>query len=166
MDTINDKITVFLVDDDIMFIESLKHSLNENSADIRIFPTGEDCIKNVIKEEPEVVVLDYYLNSTHPKALNGIQVLNKIKHNRPETEVIMLSSQDSVAVAVDTLKYGAYDYIAKGQSAFVQIKNDIKHIYESKEKTEDFDKETIRLKRMNVLIIVIVLTLYIISRLA
>lgn len=165
MNSVKDKIKVFLVDDDVMFTESLKHTLNAGSTDISTFPTGEECLKNILKEEPEVVVLDYYLNSTRPRAMNGIQVLNKIKHKRPETEVIMLSSQDNVAVALDTLKYGAYDYIAKGQSAFVKIKNDIRHIYESREKAEDFDKETIRLKRINVLIVVIVVVLYIISRL-
>lgn len=164
MNTTKDKLKVFLVDDDNMFTESLKHALNGETTEVSTFPTGEDCLKNVRKEEPEVVVLDYYFNNSSSKTLNGIQVLNKIKHINPATEVIMLSAQDSVAVAIDTLKYGAYDYVAKGQSSFIQITHDIRHIYESKERTANFDKENNRLKRINVLILVIVVTLYILSR--
>lgn len=147
-----------------MFTKSLKHALSKESAEILTFPTGEECLKEVLKKEPEVVVLDYCFNSNASGTMNGLQVLNKIKRANPATEVIMLSAQDNVAVAVDTLKYGAYDYVAKGQSAFIKIRYDVRHIYESRERTADFDKENSRLKRINVLILVVVVTLYIISR--
>jgi len=159
-----EKLKVFLVDDDEMFVESLKHSLNGNIADILTFPTGEECLKNLKQEAPNVVVVDYYLNDKSKSAMNGIQVLNKIKEVNPETEVIMLSAQDNVSIAVDTLKYGAYDYIAKEQSAFVKVKNDIKHIGETLLRTDDYDQEIKRLRKINVLIVAAVIIIFILSR--
>jgi two-component system OmpR family response regulator len=159
-----DKIKIFLVDDDKMFTETLRHALDEEKREIRTFPTGEECLESVKKEDPKIVVVDYYLNSISSSAMNGIQVLNRIKQANPDTEVIMLSSQDSVNVARDTLKYGAYDYIAKGQSAFVKVKNTVEHICDTLEQTDDFDKETKRLKRINVVIVAVVILIYILNR--
>src|SRR5690606_4060164 len=61
---------------------------------------------------------------------NGVDILKEMKENYPETQVIMLSGQDKIDVAVDTMKYGAYDYVVKGESAFSRIGNIIKNINE------------------------------------
>jgi DNA-binding NtrC family response regulator len=159
-----EKIKVFLVDDDKLFTESLKHALRGDGTDIKTFSTGEECLDNLGKEGPRVVVLDYRLNNDHPAAMNGIQVMNKIKQVSPDTEVIMLSSQNDVTVAVDTMKYGAYDYIDKSNNSFVQIKNDIKHISDFKKQTDDFTKQTVRLKRINIIIVILVILMFIISK--
>src|SRR5579884_1458584 len=97
-----DKIKVFLVDDDRMFTESLVHSLSDNKTEVEVFATGEACLEKMKQEEAGVVILDYCLNSDYVHAMNGIQILNKIKQASPDTKVIMLSSQDDVTVAVDT----------------------------------------------------------------
>jgi two-component system OmpR family response regulator len=52
-----------------------------------------------------------------------VDVLKKIKELSPTTEVIMLSGQDKIEVAVDSMKYGAYDYVIKGETAFTRIEN-------------------------------------------
>jgi two-component system OmpR family response regulator len=160
------KMNVFLVDDYSMFLESLKHVLKEEKINITAFSTGEACLKNMEnkKEEPGVVVLDYFLNGNHPSAMNGVQVLNKIKQANPDTEVIMLSAQNDVNIAMDTMKYGAYDYIGKGQYAFAKIKSDIKRLSDIKKQTDDFDKETRRLKRINIFIVLLVILAFILGK--
>lgn len=160
----SDKIKIFLVDDDKMFTESLKHALEEERTEIKTFPTGEECLKSLGKDDPKIIVLDYYLNSNCAFAMNGIQILNKIKQSNPDTEVIMLSSQDNINVAVDTMKYGAYDYITKGESAAVKIKSTVKHICDSMEQVDNFDKEKSRLKKINIAIVVLVILAYILTR--
>ena len=45
----------------------------------------------------------------------------------------MVSGQDKIQVAVDSMKYGAYDYIVKGETAFNRMENTIKRINELKE---------------------------------
>jgi DNA-binding NtrC family response regulator len=160
-----DKIKIFLVDDDKMFAESLKHTLSDSKSEIKIFPTGEECLENLEKDDPEVVILDYYLNSNCAFAMNGIQVLNKIKQSNPDTKVIMLSSFDNAGIAADSMKYGAYEYITKEGSAMLKIKNAVKHINDSKEQNYDFDKEKRTLRRINIAIVAVIIIAYIINRL-
>jgi DNA-binding NtrC family response regulator len=45
--------------------------------------------------------------------LNGIEILKKIKRFDPHILVIFISSQEQITIAVNALKYGAFDYIAK-----------------------------------------------------
>jgi len=124
-----DKIKVFLVDDDKLFVNALKHSLAKEKKDIEVksFRTGEECIKN-LNDSPSLVILDYNLNSIHPKAMNGMQVLRRIKHMLPDAEVIMLSSQNNINIAMNTIRNGAYDYITKSENSFIEIKNTVAHI--------------------------------------
>jgi len=159
------KTKIFLVDDDVMFMESLKQSLNKEKADVKVFSSGEKCLKEMETEVPEIVVMDYRLNGNIDKGMNGLQVMNKIKKTNPETEVIMVSGQDDVEVAVDILKYGAYDYITKEKSAFIKVKNDISHIVDKMSQSRDYNKKWDRLKIINIVIVLVVIIIFILNRL-
>ena len=122
-------LSIFLVDDDKMFLTSMAHQLKQylkSSAQIKTFPTGEECLKN-LNPGKNVVVLDYYLNSQARDAMNGVEVLKKIKQVNPEAEVIMVSAQDKMEVAIDVMKHGAYDYVIKNDNAFLRTQNAIKN---------------------------------------
>lgn len=121
---ISKDVSVFLVDDDKMFLTSLSHQLkNIFGPDmiIRSFATGEECLKH-IEKKPNIIILDYYLNSSYPDAMNGLEVLKRIIQINPDTKVIILSSQDKMEIAVDTIKHGAYDYIVKNDNVFLRAK--------------------------------------------
>lgn len=150
------KIKVFLVDDDNMFIKALKHQLSKEKTNIEIiaFPTGEECVQN-LHQRPALIVLDYNLNSNYPDAMDGIEVLKKIKHKAPDTEVIMLSSQDNIEVAMDTLRNGAYDYITKSESCFMKIQNIIRHITDEISYSENVNKESKRDRIIGTVVIII-----------
>jgi len=115
---------LILVDDDKMFITSLSHQLKgmfSPEKKIQAYYTGEEFLKH-LKKEPCVVILDYYLNSSYKDAMNGLEVLKRIMKVNPETKVIILSSQDKMEVAVDTIKHGAYDYIVKNDNVFLRTR--------------------------------------------
>lgn len=120
---------IFLVEDNEMYLKTLERYLKEhlNSPVIRTFSSGEECLKNM-PLEPKIVVLDYYLNSVSPNAMNGLEILKKIKLTKPDTMVLMLSNQDNLQVATDTMKYGAFDYVSKNENAFLRIQNAINNI--------------------------------------
>lgn len=121
------QLSIFLVDDDPMFVKTLEHQIEQKfDASISKFSTGEECLKN-LHHNPGIVVLDYFLNSTSPDAMNGIRVLEKIKLDAPETNVIILSAQDKMNVAINAIKYGALDYIIKNENAFLRTQNAIKN---------------------------------------
>lgn len=114
---------VFLVDDEPVQNEMLKDYLSERFIyELKTFENGEDALQNM-NLLPEIVVLDYHLNNHLPDSKNGVEVLKAMKEASPESAVIMLSGQDKIDIAVDTMKYGAYDYVVKGESAFARIEN-------------------------------------------
>ena len=130
--------SVFLVDDDKMFLTSLKNSLTKQfggSLKISEYTTGEECMQSIERATdniPDIVILDYYLNEDkNPDTLDGIKVLKEIKSASKDITVIMLSGQDKIQVAIDSVKNGAYEYITKSESAFVRIHNTMKNVIEN-----------------------------------
>ena len=88
------KIRLFLVDDDAVFLKSLEiEFLHHGDFVVETFETGELCIEN-LSHKPDIVILDYHLDGIDKKAINGIETLDKIKNVDTEISVIMLSSQD------------------------------------------------------------------------
>jgi len=113
---------IFIVDDDEMLTEALSDFLTRNvNHDISVFHTGEDLLKHIF-EKPDVIILDYYLNSVNKDAANGLEILETIhKQHLDNTRVIMLSSQDSYVTATQTIQKGAMEYIIKDEDAFQKI---------------------------------------------
>ena len=120
--------TLFIVDDDPMQLEMLKDHLSKfHNFEVKVFPTGEECLQH-LNEKPNVIILDYNLNGVNKTAMNGIEVLKLIKKDAPEVEVIMLSGQEKIEVAVNTMKYGAFDYVVKNESSFHRSENALYNI--------------------------------------
>lgn len=151
----SDKTLVFLVDDDRLFLKSLEHAIKDKQplVDLRTFQTGEACLQQM-KLKPEVVVLDYYLNSSVPYAWNGFTILKQIKKISPKTKVIMLSAQDSLDVAVKCIDNGAFDYISKSETAYIKINNMLSNVIEDIK----INKEGMKPYQIVIVLIVIVLT--------
>ena len=114
---------VFIIEDDPMQMQMMKDHLNSKFVlETHVFNSGEAAL-NKLHLRPEVVILDYHLQIEGKPDENGIDILKEIKNKLPLTQVIMLSGQDKIGVSVDCMKYGAYDYIVKGESAFARIEN-------------------------------------------
>ncbi len=125
---------IFLVDDDSKHLMLLKSHIEKKSdynLEISIFSSGENCLQK-LNENPDIIILDYYLDSIKPDAKNGLDILKQIKDVNPDITVLMMSSQDELQIALDTLSYGAYDYMIKNDSAFVRAQLLIDHILEMK----------------------------------
>jgi DNA-binding NtrC family response regulator len=127
------KILLFLVDDDELFLKSLVIEFSDNTESVvRTFLTGEQCLEN-ISQNPDVVILDYHLNSVDKNAINGLETLDRIKTINTLIPVIILSSQDKIEVAVNCMKHHAFDYIVKSETAFVRLQKTITTIFHYQE---------------------------------
>lgn len=112
---------IFIVDDDEMLTEALSDYLTrEVNHNISIYHTGEELLKHVF-EKPDVIILDFYLNTVNKDAANGLEVLEAIQDHIQDTRVIMLSSQESYVTATKTIQKGALQYVIKGEDAFQKI---------------------------------------------
>lgn len=128
----NKRYKIFVVDDNNMFLKVLTKylSLNEEYEVIPI-SSGRECISR-LTERPEIVSLDYTLPD-----MTGKEILEKIKKELPDCQVIIVSGQSDINTAIDLLKIGAYDYIVKGVDTRDKISIAINKIIEKLELTNE-----------------------------
>ena len=126
------KIKLFLVDDDDVFLKSLEiEFLQHADFAIETFATGELCMEN-LSHNPDVIILDHLLNGIDKNAMNGIETLDKIKAFNPDIPVVMLSSQDKIEVAINCMHHRAFDYVVKSETAFMRLQKIITTIFRYK----------------------------------
>jgi DNA-binding NtrC family response regulator len=105
------RLNLFIVDDNKTVSAALQQYLINRFGPeliIELFPSGEACLPR-ITQNTNIVILDYYMEGQ-----NGLEILKKIKEINPKTEVIMLSANEDMALAVETFRAGATDYVIKG----------------------------------------------------
>jgi DNA-binding NtrC family response regulator len=123
------KIKIFLVDDDAIFLKLLEIEFLENAEfDVVTFPNGELCIQN-LAQNPDVIILDYHLDGIDKNAMNGLAAMDKIKKLNPDVPVVILSCQDKIDVAVNCMHHKAYDYVVKSETAFLRLQRIISTIF-------------------------------------
>jgi len=101
---------IYVVEDNRIYNRLVCEYLKkQNYTNVKSFLSGKECIKNVSEgERPDIVIQDYHLGDS-----TGIDVLKNVKNHSNKTEFIFLTANESMEVAVNTIKYGAYDYIVK-----------------------------------------------------
>jgi DNA-binding NtrC family response regulator len=122
------KIKLFLVDDDKLYLKSLEIEFMQHADfEIETFESGELCVANLFKN-PDVIILDYLLDSIDKNAMNGLETLDKIRAFDPGIPVVILSAQDKIEVAVNCMHHKAFDYIVKSETAFLRLQKVIEAI--------------------------------------
>lgn len=126
-------INIFIVDDNKVFSLALKADIENIFENMRIkiylFETGEKCMRRFLQVMPEFVILDYYLNSKYSDAKDGIKILDWIKRENNETNVIMLTCDDHIDIALESFKHGAADYIVKTETQFKKINYSLLNLF-------------------------------------
>ena len=114
---------VFVVEDNDWFNKMIVHSLSQNpDISVKGFFTGDELMKS-LHEIPDVITLDYKLPDT-----NGQLLLKKIKEFNQDIEVIIISEQNDIEVAVDLLRQGAYDYLVKSPDMHSRLFNNVSNL--------------------------------------
>jgi len=135
----NEKIKLFLVDDDVVFLKLLEiEFLQHADFEIETYITGELCLAN-LSHNPDVIILDYWLDGIDNTAMNGIVTLDKIKAYNPDIPVVMLSSQDKIEVAIDCMHHRAFDYVVKSETAFLRLQKIITTIFKYKKMEKELN---------------------------
>ena len=130
MTTENRKIKIFILDDDRYHGLFLKNALTCDKYQIDYFENEQVCIKE-LSTLPDILILDHRL-----EYLTGLEVLEEVKRScQGKTQVIYLSAQEHVHVAIKALKEGAITYVEKGVNAVEAINDAIEQIVEL---TNDF----------------------------
>jgi len=116
---------VFIVDDEQSIAKLLSFWVKDKwGYEVEIFSNSESMLKK-FSVKPDIILLDIML-----PGLDGIETLKRIKQMDEHLPVIMLSAQGRIDVAVDSIKYGAYDYFSKPidqQKLELSLKNAIRN---------------------------------------
>ena len=123
------KIKLFLVDDDVVFLRALEIEFEQHgNFEIETYVSGELCVAN-INSNPDIIILDYLLDGIDKDSMNGIQTLDLIKTFDENIPVVILSAQDKIEVAVNCMHHKALDYVVKSETAFMRIQKIINNIF-------------------------------------
>ncbi len=109
-DGTDDRLKVLVVEDERDLLELLKYNLSREGYEVDTAMTGEDALKRVRANQPDLILLDLML-----PAMDGLEVCRSIK-GRAHTSgipVIMLTAKGEESDIVKGLELGADDYITK-----------------------------------------------------
>ncbi|HET6245926.1 MAG: sigma-54-dependent Fis family transcriptional regulator [Bacteroidetes bacterium] len=135
----SENLKIFVVEDDKWYREFLSYNLLlVPEYEVKMFENGKDSLMHLY-ERPDIITLDLTLPDLH-----GTEVLKKIKEFDPYIEVIVVSGQDKLEVAVEMLKQGAYDYLVKTddlREKLLHVVNNIRKKNRLKEKITHLEQE-------------------------
>ena len=100
--------TVLVVDDDQRLLKMLRRTLTYEGLDVAIAADGREALDKIRTHRPDAIVLDWMMPE-----IDGMGVLEVLRHDQDQTPVLMLTARDAVEDRVDGLDGGADDYLVK-----------------------------------------------------
>jgi signal transduction histidine kinase len=100
--------TILLVDDEEDIRAVLQMTLMDLGYRVLTAGNGEDALALFVSERPELILTDIKMPS-----MDGIELLQRVKRENPEAEVIMITGHGDMNLAIKSLKHEATDFITK-----------------------------------------------------
>jgi DNA-binding NtrC family response regulator len=100
--------TILCVDDEPNVLSTLRRLLESDGFLVFLASSGKDALSILEKEDCDIALIDYLMPE-----MNGIELIEKIKENNYEVELIIVTAYGDVSLIVRAIKAGAYDYILK-----------------------------------------------------
>ncbi|HEU4367240.1 MAG TPA: response regulator [Methylomirabilota bacterium] len=99
---------ILIVDDEPSVREVVSEYFSEQGYGVETAGGGEEALALVQKSPPDLVLLDVRM-----QGLDGVETLRRLRALAPQVSVIMVTANEDVGLARETLKLGALDYVAK-----------------------------------------------------
>ncbi|GAB6182681.1 sigma-54-dependent transcriptional regulator [Thermodesulfovibrio hydrogeniphilus] len=137
---------ILIVEDDPAMRLGMSHFLASSGYSVKTIEDGNKALSAIEQETFDIAIVDLKL-----PGVDGLNLLKHIKSIQPQTGVIMITAFADVKTAVQAMKDGAFDYIAKPFSNdellmiierflhFRSLENKVKHLSEIVSKTEGFE---------------------------
>ena len=125
-----EKKTIYIVEDNDLYAKSLQTFIQNRFPqlkEVKTFRIGELCLME-LHNNPDIIIMDYYLNSKYQEALNGLEIIEQIKEQKPKTNIIVLSGQEKFNVVLEAIKQHNCLYVQKNQEAFNKVSEHIEEI--------------------------------------
>jgi DNA-binding NarL/FixJ family response regulator len=105
------KIRILLVDDQVLFVESLRTVLETRATDFEVVGvalSGREAIRLVIEKQPDIILMDVRMPD-----MDGVEATKIIHGAYPRINVLMLTTFDDDVHVVEALNHGAAGYMLK-----------------------------------------------------
>mgnify|MGYP001581561982 CR=1 FL=1 len=99
---------ILVVDDEKVALKNLEHIMQKEGYEVMGTQSGQNALKLLREQSFDLVLTDLRMEK-----VDGIQILQKCRELCPDTEVIMITGFATLESAVETMKHGAFYYIAK-----------------------------------------------------
>jgi two-component system nitrogen regulation response regulator NtrX len=99
---------ILIVDDEEGIRQVLSDCLRDEGYRVELAEDGFEALRVLAEEPVELVILDVWLPN-----MGGIEVLQRIKAEYPELEVVVISGHGNINLAVQAVKLGAFDFLEK-----------------------------------------------------
>ena len=129
---------IVVIDDDEMYHKIAVAALQEPGTEVTPLPDGESGLEHIARHTPDVVIADIML----PR-MSGLDVLNRLKDLVPLVEVIIITGNDDVNLAIDALQKNAFDYLIKPLNVNklrVTVKRGLQKTAENRQKAESMEE--------------------------
>ena len=101
---------ILIVDDERDIRELISDILKDEGFTTRLAANSDDCMSEVTKEPPSLMILDIWLKDSQ---MDGIDILKTVKRDNPDIPIVIISGHGNIEIAVAAIKQGAYDFIEK-----------------------------------------------------
>ena len=102
------KARILAVDDEPIILDSFRKILVVAGYSIDTVEKGREALGLILKNDYDFVFTDLKMPE-----MDGLEVTKAVKHLRPDIDVIVITGYASIETAVETMKYGAMDYVQK-----------------------------------------------------
>lgn len=99
---------VLIVDDDPKLLKMLQRTLAYENLEVLTATNGLEALPLVASEMPDLIILDWMMPQ-----MNGLDFVQRLREERNDTMVLMLTARDAVENRVEGLESGADDYLVK-----------------------------------------------------
>jgi len=106
--TVMNNAKILIIDDERIALRNLEHVMKKEGYDVTGTQSGPNALKLLEERQFDVVLTDLRMEK-----VDGMQILKKTRELYPDTEVIMITGYATLDSAVETMKHGAFYYIAK-----------------------------------------------------
>jgi len=104
----NPKAKILAVDDEDVILDSFRKILVMDGYSVDTVETGQEALGLIQKNH-----YDFCFTDLKMPEMDGVDVCKSVKHLRPDIDVIIITGYASVETAVETMKFGALDYVQK-----------------------------------------------------
>lgn len=104
----DDKMSIMVVDDERIVRESLYHWFQKYGHKVDTASSGMEALKKLEQDLFETMFVDIKM-----PGMDGLELLEKVKEEYPDTIVIIITAYGSISTAVKAMKMGASDYLLK-----------------------------------------------------